>query len=112
MKFPLAIIPPPVKAEPEEPVPQSVLPFFPNHLAYRASALLPPPARFISDQPETLNELAGEEVDVVTIIRMPGQDRRRDRDVEVSEEVIYEWGGVELGIAKMEVSRSVSTMTG
>jgi hypothetical protein len=99
----LAVIPPPVQVNVQEPVPQSILPFFPNHLAYRASSLLPPPARFVADQPETMDELSGENVDIVTIIRMPGQTWPTDREVEESQEVVREWGGVELGISRMEV---------
>lgn len=110
--FPLAVIPPLVSPPVEEPIPQSALPFFPNHLAYRASALLPPPSRFASDLPETLNELAGEAVDIITIIRMPDQGWSTNRQIEESEEVLHEWGGVELGIAKMGVTGSETKNVG
>ncbi len=102
-QLPLAIIPPRLAPAEEAPVPHSDLPFFPNHLAYRPSSLLPLPARFATNQPETLNELAGDLVAVITIIRMPGQPWPADMEVEESQEVLHGWGGVELGIANMEV---------
>jgi hypothetical protein len=85
----------------EEPLPHSDLPFFPTHLAYRTTAIAPPPARFNVVNDEVLEELRGEDVDVVTIIRMPMRQSRREP--EEGEERVMEWGGVELGIARMEV---------
>lgn len=99
--FPLAIIPQSTAPTSEAPIPHSELPFFPNHLAYRATALQPAPARFDINQPETLEQIYGEEVDIVTVIRMPMRDPQREP--EEGEEVLREWGGVELGIARMEV---------
>ena len=84
-------------------MPQSDLKFFPNHLAYRQTAFAPPPARFVGDRPETLEGLAGETVDVVTIVRMPGEVWPADREVREGEEVVREWVGVELGIVSVEV---------
>lgn len=52
-------------------------------------------------QPETMDQLYGEDVNIVTVIRMPMRDPQRE--VEEGEEVLREWGGVELGIARMEV---------
>lgn len=52
-------------------------------------------------QPETIDQLYGEDVDIITVIRMPMRDPQRE--VEEGEEVLREWGGVELGIARMEV---------
>jgi hypothetical protein len=85
----------------DAPLPTSDLPFFPNHLAYRPAAFLPPPSRFTQATPETLEQLRGEDVDIVTIIRMPMRDPQREP--EEGEEVLREWGGVEFGIARMEV---------
>jgi hypothetical protein len=45
--------------------------------------------------------MRGEEVDIITVIRMPTRDVRREP--EEGEEVLMEWGGVEFGIATMEV---------
>lgn len=52
-------------------------------------------------EPESIDQLYGEDVDVITVIRMPM--RENTREVEEGEEVLREWGGVELGIARMEV---------
>lgn len=101
LQFPLAIIPQASAPPSESPIPQSELPFFPNHLAYRATQLQPAPARFNIHQPETIDQLYGEQVDIVTVIRMPTRDPQRE--AEEGEEVLREWGGVELGIARMEV---------
>ncbi|KAK8861401.1 hypothetical protein IAR55_002220 [Kwoniella newhampshirensis] len=108
---PLAIVPPPPPAEPTEPIPISALPYFPNHLAYRPQALVPPPARFedVLD-PTLIDQLRGDKVEVITIVRMPAPppiSRRRERSAGEAEddgqEIMNEWGGVELGIAEMEV---------
>jgi hypothetical protein len=99
---PLAIIPRTHAAPPvEEPMPQSDLPFFPSHLAYRATAMAPQPARYNIINDEVLEQLHGEDVEIITVIRMPV--RESQREVEEGEEIIREWGGVELGIARMEV---------
>ena len=90
--------------EEESPVPHSELSYFPNHLAYRPSSFAPTPARLVSDAPETLDQLSGEHVDVLTIIRMPGQSWPEDREVNESEEVVKEWGGMEMGIVKLQVN--------
>lgn len=82
-------------------MPTSTLPFFPSHLAYRANALAPPPARYNIINDEVLEQLRGEDVEIITVIRMPV--RESQREVEEGEEIIREWGGVELGIARMEV---------
>lgn len=101
-QYPLAIIPHTSDIPPSQtPLPQSDLPFFPNHLAYRPTALQAPPARFNMYQPESIDQLHGEDVDIITVIRMPMRDPQRE--VEEGEEVLREWGGVELGIARMEV---------
>lgn len=50
---------------------------------------------------EVLESLRGEDVEIITVIRMPV--RENQREVEEGEEIIREWGGVELGIARMEV---------
>ena len=102
MQRPLAIIPRShVDTPAEEPMPQSDLPFFPNHLAYRPAVFAPQPARFNIVNDEVLHQLRGEDVDIVTVIRMPV--RESQREPEEGEEVIREWGGVEFGIARMEV---------
>jgi len=99
---PLAIIPRTHAAPPvEEPMPHSDLPFFPSHLAYRATAMAPQPARYNIVNDEVLEQLHGEDVEIITVIRMPV--RESQREVEEGEEIIREWGGVELGIARMEV---------
>jgi len=103
---PVSIIPTlSAAARSSTPIPASSLSYFPNHLAYRPASLLPPPSRFNPDEPETLNLLNGEEVDVVAIIRMPvisrateGRERNDDE-----EQVTRQWGGVELGIARIDV---------
>ena len=99
---PLAIIPRTHAAPPvEETMPHSDLPFFPSHLAYRATAMAPQPARYNIVNDEVLEQLHGEDVEIITVIRMPVRDSQRE--VEEGEEIIREWGGVELGIARMEV---------
>ena len=99
---PLAIIPRTHAAPPvEEPMPHSDLPFFPSHLAYRATAMTPQPARYNIVNDEVLEQLHGEDVEIITVIRMPV--RESQREVEEGEEILREWGGVELGIARMEV---------
>jgi hypothetical protein len=98
----LAIIPRTAASAPAEPpIPTSTLPYFPNHLAYRPAAIAPAPARFNIVNDETLEQMRGEEVDIITVIRMPTRDVRREP--EEGEEVLMEWGGVEFGIATMEV---------
>jgi hypothetical protein len=82
-------------------MPTSNLPFFPTHLAYRAASVVPQPARYNVVNDEVLEQLHGEDVDIVTVIRMPV--RENHREVEEGEEIVREWGGVELGIARMEV---------
>lgn len=44
---------------------------------------------------------------MVTIIRMPGQDRPGSEANE-DEDVMREWGGVELGIIRVDVDGSVA----
>ncbi|WVF66876.1 hypothetical protein IAT40_001619 [Kwoniella sp. CBS 6097] len=123
--YPLAIIPPrPAQSKPP-PVPISTLKFFPNHLSYRPESLYPPKSEFTNfEDPAILNGLVGSSVDLVSVIRMPmpphpdeqaeggtGGTRRRKRirrTVEEGEEVIEEWGGVELGIAEIGVVASSS----
>jgi hypothetical protein len=84
------------------------MPFFPNHLAYRATALQPPPARFDPNNVDSLNQLDREQVDIVAMIRMPQQ--ANSKEVEEGEEIIREWAGMEVGIVRMDVaSRSVSS---
>jgi hypothetical protein len=87
-----------------EPIPQSTIPYFPNHLAYRAASLRAPPARFKAEEPETLDQLDGELLDVVTIIKMPM--REGTVPVPEGEEVLWEWGGIELGIVQLRVGSS------
>ena len=82
-------------------MPQSDLPFFPSHLAYRATAMVPQPARYNIVNDEVLEQLHGEDVEIITVIRMPV--RESQREVEEGEEILREWGGVELGISRMEV---------
>lgn len=77
------------------------MPFFPNHLAYRATALVPPPARFDPLNPSSIEQLEKEQVDVVAMIRMPQQ--ANSKEVEEGEEVIREWAGMEVGIVRMDV---------
>lgn len=113
---PLAIIPPSAGPIEEAPIPASSLSYFPHHLAYRAETLMPSPSPYIAN-PEGLG---GQNVDVVTIIRMPmpegmyvrraesgarggtavGEDEDEDEDMEA---VVREWGGMELGIMKVGV---------
>ncbi|OCF34657.1 hypothetical protein I316_03699 [Kwoniella heveanensis BCC8398] len=126
---PLAIIPPrPVQPKPAA-VPISTLKYFPNHLSYRPESLYPPKSEFTNFQdPSILNGLVGSSVDLVSVIRMPmpphpgeiGEEeengqygggstirrRRKKGIVEEGEEVIEEWGGVELGIAEISVVAS------
>jgi hypothetical protein len=59
------------------------------------------PSRYNIVNDEVLEQLRGEEVDIVTVIRMPV--RETQREPEEGEEVIREWGSVEFGIARMEV---------
>ncbi|WVQ94485.1 hypothetical protein IAU59_001564 [Kwoniella sp. CBS 9459] len=132
---PLALIPPRPPQAKHAPVPISTLKFFPNHLSYRPESLYPPKSEFTNfEDPSVLDGLVGSSVDLVSVIRMPmppqpgepeqglfgasdtrrGARRRRiRRTVEEGEEVIEEWGGVELGIAEISVVASgVSTGAG
>ncbi|ODN80941.1 hypothetical protein, variant 1 [Cryptococcus amylolentus CBS 6039] len=109
---PVALVPPPPPSEPLGPVPQSSVPHFPNHLAYRPSSILPPKARFDNITPGELGKLeglVGEGVEVVGIVRMPVPpwvcQRRGSDDEEDGQEILREWGGVELGVARMQVKR-------
>ncbi|ODO06163.1 hypothetical protein L198_01395 [Cryptococcus wingfieldii CBS 7118] len=109
---PVALVPPPPPPQALGPVPQSSVPHFPNHLAYRPSSMLPPKARFDNITPGELGKLeglVGEGVEVVGIVRMPVPpwvcQRRGSDDEEDGQEILREWGGVELGIARMQVKR-------
>ncbi|OWT36367.1 hypothetical protein C362_06065 [Cryptococcus neoformans Bt1] len=105
---PLAIIPPVATEASTQPIPISKLKFFPNHLAYRPSALLPPPSRFdginSENMMEKLGQLKGNMVEMVTVIRMPVPSwtgtSANDEDVEV----FKEWAGIELGITNLQVA--------
>lgn len=88
------------------PPPASTLPYFPNHLAYKAESLLPPPSRFKADNPDSLEGLDGEHVEVLTIIQMPKENWPEGREVPEEEEVMKEWAGIELGSMKIDVSSS------
>lgn len=100
---PLAIIPPTITL-PLPQAPRSGLAYFPHHLAYRPEDLDPLPTKFGRDSENAnLDELAGERVEVVTIIRMPGDPPKQAGDVEEGEEVLNEWGGVCLGVLKVGV---------
>lgn len=84
----------------------SAIPYFPNHLAYRAESLLPPPSRFQADNMESLGGLDGEHVEVLTIIQMPKEAWPEGREVPEEEEVMKEWAGIELGSMKIDVRNS------
>ena len=99
---PLAIIPP-VEERRHDPPPVSSLTYFPNHLAYRPDSLFPPPSRFTADSLSSLDGLAGERVEVLTIIQMPTPPWPAGREVSEEEEVIKEWSGIELGMVRMDV---------
>lgn len=101
LQHPVAVIPAHQPKHSEPPIPHSDMPFFPNHLAYRATALLPPPARFDPTNPASLDQLEREQVDVVAMIRMPQQ--ANSKALEEGEEVIREWAGMEVGIVRMDV---------
>lgn len=105
IQSPLAVIPVHQPKYTEPPVPQSNIPYFPNHLAYRSTALQAPPARFHTDNLDTINQLEREQVDVVAMIRMP--QREMTTDPEEGEEVIREWGGMEVGIVRMDVASRI-----
>lgn len=95
---------PPLPQEPPViPIERSPLPFFPNHLAYRPESLIPPPPKFSADDMAGLSGLAGDYVDVATIIRMPYPQWPADREVSEEEAVFQEWVGAELGVTSLEV---------
>lgn len=104
---PLAVIPPQASAITIEPV-HSTVKQFPLHLAYRPSDLLPPPSVWDNPNSSKLEVLGGEHVDVVTMIRMPEPDQmQKVRDEENEEdgmEVLREWGGVCLGVMRVDVA--------
>jgi hypothetical protein len=66
--------------------------------------LLPPPSRFSGAQPESLDQLGGESVEVLTIIKMPSEDWPESRPVDETEEVVKEWAAMEIGIARLDVT--------
>ena len=100
---PLSIIPPPQQLSNPAAVPHSELSFFPNHLAYRAETLDPPPSRFTGD-PAEVDALTGDRLDVVTIIRMPREpDGGAHEGQEDPEAVVRQWGGIELGVMGVDM---------
>ncbi|KAK4687424.1 hypothetical protein P7C73_g2691, partial [Tremellales sp. Uapishka_1] len=104
--FPLAVLPPYEPPAPPVPNPKSNLPYFPNHLAYLPANLMPTPSRFISEDASCLDNLGGERIDLITIIRMPQEERERTGQVEVEgEDISNEWGGVEFGIVRIGVEK-------
>ncbi|WVQ73738.1 hypothetical protein IAR50_003318 [Cryptococcus sp. DSM 104548] len=108
---PIALVPPPPPTQTPTPIPNSSVPHFPNHLAYRPSSILPPKARYDNISPGELSKLdglAGERVEVVGIVRMPVPPwvcQRRGEEDDDGQEILREWGGIELGIATMDVKR-------
>lgn len=100
---PLALIPPRPLNQPVEPIEVSPLPFFPNHLAYRPESLVPPPPKFTAADPDSLDGLVDETLDVVAIVRMPGEEWPSDKPVDENEEVVKEWAGIELGIVTLHI---------
>ena len=94
---------PPVEPVAVQPIPKSTLKYFPNHLAYRPDDLLPPPSRFRADEPSTLDGLNGERLEILAIIQMPTEPWPVGKEVNEEEQVIREWGGVEIGISKLGV---------
>jgi hypothetical protein len=63
--------------------------------------LLPPPVRFKPEEPDTLDQLQGGTLDVVTIVKMPMPEPKGEP--KEGEEVVGEWGGMELGIVRVGV---------
>lgn len=60
------------------------------------------PPRFAD--PESVRSLAGESVDVVFAIRMPSERIECPPGVDEEDlEVVREWGGLELGVTKVEI---------
>ena len=100
---PLAIIPPSISL-PLPQAPRSDLSYFPHHLAYRPEDLDPLPTKFGKASVDTnLQDLAGERIEVVTMIKMPGEAPRMVGDVEEGEEVLNEWGGICVGVLRVAV---------
>lgn len=116
---PLGVVPPitAMSTKRKKPI-VSTLPFFPTPLAYRAEDLLPPPPKWDSTDIETLQELSGNQVDIVTIIKMPSEEVPReqakrvpsgqqgqqdDEEEEDGEEVLREWGGMCIGVTRFNV---------
>ncbi|EKD04295.1 hypothetical protein A1Q2_01326 [Trichosporon asahii var. asahii CBS 8904] len=98
---PVSIIP-----APEEIVlpakPLSSIPYFPNFVSYRKEQFEVRPPRFAD--PESVRSLAGESVDVVFAIRMPSERIECPPGVDEEDlEVVREWGGLELGVTKVEI---------
>ncbi|KAL7419606.1 hypothetical protein Q5752_005518 [Cryptotrichosporon argae] len=116
---PLALVPPPARKPAPDPLPVSAIPFFPNHLAYRAHALVPPP-RVDPDDPDTWagggggsggvggsggtggGSGGGFSLELAVVVRMPW-DRPPGAD---GEQVMDAWGGVEIGVAKLHVAKA------
>ncbi|XAO23072.1 hypothetical protein I312_101850 [Cryptococcus bacillisporus CA1280] len=105
---PLATIPPVATEASTQPMPISNLKYFPNHLAYRPAAFMPPPGRFMDlnseNMTEKLGQLKGNAVEVVVVIRMPVPSSTRTSTDDEDVEVFKEWGGIELGVTKLQVA--------
>lgn len=53
---------------------------------------------------EKLGQLKGNAVEVVVVIRMPVPSSTRTRTDDEGVEVFKEWGGIELGVTKLQVA--------
>lgn len=100
---PLAVLAPPREEPKPEDKPISTVPFFPNHLAYRPESLIPLQPMFPSEDPEAVRRLAGKNVRVAVLLKMP--TLRKSSEVEENEEVLREWEGVQLGIASVRLDQ-------
>ncbi|WOO78962.1 uncharacterized protein LOC62_02G002500 [Vanrija pseudolonga] len=100
---PLALIPvPEVIDEPAKP--WSPIPYFPNYVSYPKTLHNPKKKRFGQGVEPAYDTLLGEPIDVVVAVRMPARPIPSSGD-DGDEDVINEWGGLELGVTSLSVSK-------
>ncbi|KAL1410242.1 hypothetical protein Q8F55_004247 [Vanrija albida] len=100
---PLALIPiPEVVDEPTKP--WSPIPYFPNYVSYPKTLHNPKKKRFGQGVEPEYDTLLGEPLEVVVAVRMPARPVPQTSD-DGDEDVINEWGGLELGVTSLSVSK-------
>lgn len=102
-QHPLALIPvPEVIDEPAKP--WSPIPYFPNYVSYPKTLHNPKKKRFGQGVEPEYDSLLNEPIDVVVAVRMPARPIPPSGD-DGEEDVINEWGGLELGVTSLSVSK-------